>query len=406
MHTNNRMKQVCLVSPVSLREIDARLEALSVHREGREIMNRKAVYYTFRITSLSAPAANILKQEALAAGAELATAWSVIKATDTISDALLMGTYRQLGLITDKIASQQFGLPSIADELRTALDNLFQEHRTFRCRTAVLDFSGRPKLMGILNVTPDSFSDGGRYFSPEAAVEHGLALCGEGADLLDIGGESTKPGSAPVSAEEEKRRVIPVIRELRKRVGIPLSVDTTKAAVAAAALDNGADIVNDISAMTIDPGMSGVVKKFGAGVVLMHMQGTPATMQSNPSYTDVVLEVLSYLEERARYAINEAGIERECIAVDPGIGFGKTIDHNLALLKDIRAFRTLGFPVLAGTSRKSFIGRLTGTDTGERVPGSLATAVWAATHGVDIIRVHDIRETKQALSMINHILDA
>ncbi len=406
MHTNNRMKQVCLVSPVSIREIDARLEALSVHREGRAIMNRKAVFYTFRITSLSAPAANILKQEALAAGAELATAWSVIKAPDTISDALLMGTYRQIGLIMDKIASQQFGLPAIADELRTALDNLFQEHRTLRCRATTLDFSGRPKLMGILNVTPDSFSDGGLFFSPEAAVEHGLALCGEGADLLDIGGESTKPGSAPVSAEEEKRRIIPVIRELRKRVGIPLSVDTTKAAVAAEALENGADIVNDISAMTIDPGMSGVVKKFGAGVVLMHMQGTPATMQSNPSYTDVVLEVLSYLEERARYAISEAGIDRECIAVDPGIGFGKTIDHNLALLKDIRAFRTLGFPVLAGTSRKSFIGRLTGTDTGERVPGSLATAVWAATHGVDIIRVHDIRETKQALSMINHILDA
>ncbi len=400
------MKRVCLVSPASIREIVSHLEALAVHPEGIEIMNRKAVFYTFRIKSLSAPAANILKQEALAAGAELATAWNVIKAPDTLSDALLMGTSRQIGIIAGKIASQQFGLPGIAEELRTALDNLYGERRTFRCRDTVLEFAGGPKLMGILNVTPDSFSDGGKYFSPEAALEHGLALCGEGADILDIGGESTKPGSTPVSAGEEMRRVIPVIRELRKRVGILLSIDTTKASVAAEALENGADIVNDISALNADADMPGVVKKYRAGVILMHMQGTPATMQISPSYDDVMIEVLSYLDERARFAVEEAGIDRTCIAVDPGIGFGKTARHNLSLLKDIRAFRTLGFSVLAGASRKSFIGTTTGADAGARLPGSLAAAVWAATHGVDIIRVHDIKETKQALAMASAILDA
>ncbi len=399
------MKKVYLLSPLSEREIASQFKSLAVHPEGIDIMDKKAVFYTFKIKSLSSPAANILKQEALAAGAELATAWSVIKDPDTITDALLMGTYRQLEIISDKIMSQQFGLSAVAGELRTAITNLFRRHPVLKYKDSSLDFMNGPKLMGILNVTPDSFSDGGKFFSTEAAVEHGLKLCEDGADILDIGGESTKPGNESISPEEEKRRVIPVIKQLRDKIKIPISIDTMKADVAAGALENGADIVNDVSAMGFDRAMPGVVKKYRAGVILMHMKGTPGTMQINPEYNDVIGEILSYLEQRADYAV-QAGIDKEHIALDPGIGFGKTTEHNLLILKDIKAFAALGFPVLAGASRKSFIGKLTGTDMRERLPGSLASALWAASQGVDIIRVHDIKETKQALLMINHIMDA
>ena len=399
------MKKVYLLSPVSVREIAAHFKSLAVHPEGIEIMGKKAVLYTFKIKSLSSPAANILKQEALAAGAELATAWSVIKDPNTMSDALLMGTYRQIELVSDKIASQQFGLSAVAEELRTALQNLFHRHPVLKYKDSSLMFTDGPKLMGVVNVTPDSFSDGGKFFSTQAAVEHGIALAEQGADILDIGGESTKPGSESVGSEEETRRVLPVIKQLREKVKIPLSVDTMKADVAAEALENGADIVNDVSAMSFDNAMSGVVKKYRAGVVLMHMQGTPRTMQMSPEYHDVIGEILSYLEQRANFAV-QMGIDREHIAIDPGIGFGKTIRHNLLILKEIKAFKALGFPVLIGASRKSFIGKITESDTGERLSGSLASALWAATHGVDIIRVHDIKETKQALVMTNHIMDS
>ncbi len=399
------MKKVYLLSPVSVREISSHFKSLEVHPEGIDIMNKKAVFYTFKIKSLSSPAANILKQEALAAGAELATAWSVIKDPDTITDAILMGTYRQIEIISDKIASQQFGLSVVAEELRTDIKNLFHPHPVLKYKDSFLSFTDGPRLMGIINVTPDSFSDGGKYFSTQAAVEHGIALAEQGADILDIGGESTKPGAESVDSEEEKRRVLPVIKQLREKVKIPLSIDTMKADVAAQALENGADIVNDVSALSFDNAMPEVIKRYRAGVVLMHMQGTPRTMQSSPEYHDVIGEILSYLEQRAHYA-EQMGIDKEHIAIDPGIGFGKTIKHNLLILKGIKAFKALGFPVLVGASRKSFIGKITDTDADERLSGSLASALWAATHGVDIIRVHDIKETKQALLMTNHIMDS
>ncbi|MGC8579379.1 MAG: dihydropteroate synthase [bacterium] len=399
------MKKVYLLNPLNVREVISLFKSLSVHHDGIDIMQKKSMFYTFMIKSLSAPAANILKQEALAAGAELATAWSVIKDSNSVTDAVLMGTYRQIELIANKIASQQFGLSSIAGELMNSLQNLFHKHYLLKYRDSMLDFFNGPKLMGILNVTPDSFYDGGRFFSVEAAVEHGVSLCEAGADIIDIGGESTRPGSEPVDSEEEKKRVIPVIRQLRKKVSIPISIDTMKADVATEALENGADIVNDISAMSFDDKMSEVVKKYRAGVILMHMQGTPKSMQLNPQYNDVVAEILNYLNQRAEFAM-EMGIEKEYIAVDPGIGFGKTVHHNLLILKHIKAFKALGFALAIGTSRKSFIGKLTDTEVNDRLWGSLATAIWSATQGVDIIRVHDIKETRYAMSILKHIMDA
>ena len=399
------MRKVYLLNPLDTREIASKFKSLSVHPAGIDIMQKKAVFYAFKIKSLSSPAANILKQEALAAGADLATAWKVIKEPDIITDAILIGTHRQIELIADKIASQQFGLSAIADELKSCLKNLFEQHHAFKYKDSTIDFFNGPKLMGILNVTPDSFYDGGKFVSTKAAVEHGIALYEAGADIIDVGGESTRPGSEAVSPEEEKKRVIPVIKQLKDKIKVPISIDTMKAEVALEALENGADIVNDVSAMSFDQKMPEIIRQHRAGVILMHMKGTPKSMQVNPEYDDVIAEILSYLEQRVGYAV-QMGIDRECIAIDPGIGFGKTVQHNLLILKHIKAFKTLGYPVVLGASRKSFIGKLTNTDVTERLWGSLASAVWATSQGVDIIRVHDIKETKYALSILKHIMDA
>jgi dihydropteroate synthase len=251
--------------------------------------------------------------------------------------------------------------------------------------------------MGIVNVTPDSFSDGGLYLDPEAAVEHALELEREGAAILDLGGESTRPGAEPVSAAEEHRRVIPVIERLvAAGVGAQISVDTAKAEVARAALAAGATIVNDVTAFRGDPELASLVAATGADCVLMHMRGEPRTMQRDPRYGDVVSEVKAFLEERAQDAIG-AGIGEERIMVDPGIGFGKTVRHNLELLNRLDEIVALGFPVVIGTSRKSFIGRLTGREAGDRLPGTIATNVVAYERGARVFRVHEVGPVHDAL---------
>jgi dihydropteroate synthase len=259
----------------------------------------------------------------------------------------------------------------------------------------------RPAVMGVVNVTPDSFSDGGLYLDPGVAVEHGLELAAAGADVLDVGGESTRPGAEPVEADEEIRRVVPVIRRLAAEAGVPVSVDTTKAPVAAAALEAGATIVNDVSAGRFDPAMLPVVAGAGAGYVAMHMQGTPATMQREPRYDDVVAEVGEFLVERLR-AAEEAGVTRSDLIADPGIGFGKTAAHNLELLARLpELVAAVGVPVLVGTSRKAFIGAaLGGLPPEEREEGTLATVVWALDRGASMVRVHDVRPAKEAVRLL------
>ena len=265
-----------------------------------------------------------------------------------------------------------------------------------------LNPDGRVLIMGILNVTPDSFSDGGRFLSPDAAVERALAMEKEGADIIDVGGESARPGADPVPVEEELRRVLPVLERLRGKLRIPISIDTTKAEVAEAALRAGASIVNDISALRFDPAMAPLVAKFGAGLVLMHMLGTPKTMQQAPHYEDVVTEVRDFLAERAQYAQSQ-GIPREAIAVDPGIGFGKTVEHNLELLRRLPELVELGFPVLVGPSRKSFIGAILGLGVEERLEGTLAACAVAVVRGADILRVHDVKEVRRAADLALHL---
>jgi dihydropteroate synthase len=258
------------------------------------------------------------------------------------------------------------------------------------------------KLMGVVNVTPDSFSDGGLYLDAEAAIAHGQELTEAGAEILDVGGESTRPGAEEVSLEEELRRVEPVIAELAGGEAA-ISVDTSKAAVAAAALDAGAGIVNDVTALRGDPEMAALCADRGATVVLMHMLGSPRTMQTNPVYEDVVADVKAFLAERVG-AATAAGIAAERIWLDPGIGFGKTAEHNLELLRRLAELRELGRPLVIGTSRKSFIGRLDGSDAGERLGGTIASSVLAAAEGAAVLRVHDVAEVRQAMAVTTAIL--
>ena len=260
-------------------------------------------------------------------------------------------------------------------------------------------------VMGIVNVTPDSFSDGGLFLDAERAIEHGRRLAAEGAAILDVGGESTRPGAEPVSAEVELERTEPVVRALRgpDGPGVPVSIDTSKAAVAAAALDAGAEIVNDVTALRADPELAGLCAERGCEVVLMHMLGEPRTMQEDPVYEDVVAEVKDFLRGRIEAAV-AAGIAEERISVDPGIGFGKTVEHNLELLRGLGELRELGRPLVVGTSRKRFIGVLTGREVGERLGGTIASNVLALAAGADVLRVHDVREVREALEVAEAIL--
>ena len=275
----------------------------------------------------------------------------------------------------------------------------------WRCRTHVVPLGERTLVMGIVNVTPDSFSDGGSYPSVDDAVKHAIQMVADGADLLDVGGESTRPGSEAVQAEEEQRRVVPVIhRVTRELPDTPVSIDTRKADVARAALDAGAAVVNDISAGA-DPAMFEIVRDSGAGLILMHMKGEPKTMQEDPTYYDVVAEVRGFLGERVEAAV-AAGIDRERLCIDPGIGFGKNLQHNLALLHDIGAFHHLDVAVMVGPSRKRFIGTLTGTEVDDRLEGTAGVVAWCAARGVDVVRVHDMKEMTRVVRVVDAIARA
>ena len=280
-----------------------------------------------------------------------------------------------------------------------------RETRTLDIRGRRFLLGPRTWLMGVVNVTPDSFSDGGLYFDAGPAVDRGLELAAEGADILDVGGESTRPGSLPVPEDEERRRVIPVIGALRKRTEALLSVDTTKASVARAALDAGADIVNDTSAFRFDPAMAGEVARSGAAAVLMHMKGRPLTMQDAPRYDDLLGEVAGFLGDRLRLA-EAAGIPRERVIVDPGIGFGKTFEDNLVLIRRQEAFHALGRPLLMGFSRKAFLGRILGLPPDRRLEGTIAAAVLSVERGAHILRVHDVGPVARAVRAAEAMLGA
>ena len=273
---------------------------------------------------------------------------------------------------------------------------------TLRLPRGELVLGGRLRLMGVVNVTPDSFSDGGQHDDPVRAADHALRLADQGADVLDVGGESTRPGSAGVGADEELSRVMPVVEAIVARSDVPVSIDTSKAAVARTALDAGAAIVNDVTGLRGDPALVDLVAERGVPVICMHMAGTPRTMQDHPHYDDVVHDLTAFFAERlARLA--RAGVDRSQVILDPGIGFGKTVAHNLAILRHIERFHELGRPICVGHSRKSFIGKVLGSAVGDRVIGTVAVSVGLWYHGVHLLRVHDVAEVRQAVDMIHAV---
>ena len=274
--------------------------------------------------------------------------------------------------------------------------------RVFKCGDRAFKLGERTYIMGILNVTPDSFSDGGKFLDPQAAIDHAKLMVKQGADIIDVGGESSRPGSDPVSVEEEKRRVLPVIRRLAKELDVPLSIDTYKSEVAREALATGACLVNDISGLRFSPDMAALVADAEASVVVMHIKGTPKTMQKDPRYKNVVREVRDQLKAQTELA-RKAGVSKDKILVDPGIGFGKTVDHNCKLISEVGQLRKLGYPILIGTSRKTFIGKVLGTEVDDRLEGTIATNVVAVLGGADFVRVHDVKEIKRALTMTDRL---
>ncbi|HEA47168.1 MAG TPA: dihydropteroate synthase, partial [bacterium] len=347
--------------------------------------------------------ANILKQEALSLGAEVATSRSVVDLKGKRSDVLLLGTEKQYRLLVEKLKRQPFSLAEIAEELKNLLVNFKCKRWKIECGKYTLRLGGRTLIMGILNVTPDSFADGGRYDTLDSALLQAERMAGEGADIIDVGGESTRPGTRPVPLQEELRRTIPVIKRLVKRINLPISIDTYKSRVVREALDSGVSLVNDISALRMDKGMAGVVSKYKAPLILMHMQGRPGNMQKNPKYEDVVGEIISFLKERIAFA-KEEGIDEARIIIDPGIGFGKKKEHNLEIFNRLSEFKSLGRPILVGPSRKSVIGDVLGLPVEERLEGTAALVAASILNGTDMVRVHDVREMKQVVGTIDAIL--
>jgi dihydropteroate synthase len=386
--------------------LDARreLELIGVDPAGAGMMAPKMLTRCIKLSGLQCRQANILKQEMLALGGDAAVARGTVACSIEKTDVILIGTDKQLHALCGKLAPQPFGLPDLAAGLKQTLLNSVQRPMSWTTARQRLSLE-RPLIMGILNVTPDSFSDGNLYLDPQSAIDRALEMVDEGADIIDIGGESTRPGAAPVSPGDELQRIIPVISGLSDRTSCPISVDTWKSPVARAALHAGAEIINDISGFTFDPQMAAVAAESGAGVVLMHTHGTPQTMHADTTYVDLIGEVVHSLRESIQQALLD-GVESERIAIDPGIGFAKVAAQNMEILRRLSEFTTLGLPLLVGTSRKSFIGKALGREPGDRLHGTAATVALAVSSGAHILRVHDVREMRDVADMAHAVTRA
>ncbi|MCF7858351.1 MAG: dihydropteroate synthase [Candidatus Cloacimonetes bacterium] len=380
-----------------IEEAKHELKKINVSSQGIEVMAPKALSTAIKLTAVQLGAANILKQEMLSIGGDAAVARGIVNGKQDISDVILLGNLDKMKKLTKKLDNQAiFGLPEIKNDILNLIEQ--KTTKSISCRGELLEFK-TIKIMGILNVTPDSFSDGNKYLAKDKAVARGLEMIKEGADIIDVGGESTRPGSKKVSTDMELERVIPVIRELHERLKVPISIDTTKAEVALEAIKAGAAIINDISALRFDENMIDVLKQNAdIPVILMHMQGQPDNMQNKPYYEDVTEEILLFFEDRINFCLRN-GIEQERIILDPGIGFGKRLQDNLMIIKKIAEFKCLDQPLLLGASRKSFLGKISNSQVSERLPGDLATAAVAFENDIEIVRVHDVKEHKRFLKV-------
>jgi len=388
-------------------EEDARkeMEAIGVEEGGIKIMAPKSIHHCIKFYGLEPQDAIILKQDMLAAGGDVAISQYAIPPHGKRTDALVIGTKTQLRILSKKVGMQYERLEEVGKKISELIENTKKTHEIDIGKK--LRTGKRTLIMGILNVTPDSFYDGGKYNSVESALERARTMVEEGADIIDVGGESSRPGSLPVSKDEELKRVLPVIKAISDELDVPISVDTYRAEVAEEAIKAGAVMVNDITALRGDDGMAKVVSEHGVPICLMHMKGTPQNMQKNPHYGDVMAEIARFLYERAEYAMAE-GIDERNIILDPGIGFGKRtgegIEDNCEIIARLAELKSLGFPVLIGASRKTFIGNLSNTETDERMEGSLGAEAMAIANGADILRVHDVKETKRMAMVVDRIV--
>jgi dihydropteroate synthase len=379
------------------------MENIGVHPKGIELMSKKCVNRVIKLENVEITPALILKQEMLSLGAEAALTKEAISHKPKTTDVLLIGNLKHYQALISKLQTQYFALSKLANKIEEVLNNFIKNDFKLLCGDYQLDLGKRTFIMGILNVTKDSFSDGGLYDEPEKAVERAFEMKEEGADIIDIGGESTRPGAKPCTVKEELQRVLPVVKTLiKENINLPISIDTYKSKVAKACLDEGANIINDISALRFDSNMAKVVAEYKVPVILMHIQGTPQNMQQNPQYKCVVSEIILHLRHRIKAAI-DAGIDIEKIIIDPGIGFGKTVEHNLDILRKLREFKSLGRPILIGTSRKSLIGKILDLPVDERLEGTAATVAASILNGANIIRVHDVKAMKRVARMIDAI---
>jgi len=377
------------------------MEEVGVDVTGMELMKGKTLHLNFKVEGIDPRTANLLKQEMLSLGGDAALDGRGLDCSLKSTDAILIATQRQFEKLILKL-DQHPRLQSLSQSLRETLKNILRTDFSIRCRKRTFKLGGRTLLMGILNVTPDSFSDGDLYFNREKAIAHGLRMVEEGADLLDVGGESTRPGSKPLGLEEELRRVIPVIESLAKEIDVPISIDTYKSAVAQKAIEAGAEMINDISGLHFDPGLAQVAAQGDIPLILMHIRGTPETMQKDVQYDSLFSELLQYLKDSIQKA-ESAGLDPEQIIIDPGIGFGKTLEDNLLIIKNLSELRVLGKPILLGTSRKNFIGKILNSDTADRLEGTLSSIAIGVLNGAQIIRCHDVLQAKKAIAIADAV---
>jgi len=365
------------------------------------LMEGKTLHFNLKVEGIEPRTANLLKQEMFALGGDVAVDERGFDCSTEKTDALLMGNQKHFEKLISKL-EQYPGLNPLGQSIKETLKNISKTQYTIRCRKRTLSLGKRTLLMGVLNITPDSFSDGGLFFDKEKAISHGLGMVEQGVDIIDIGGESTRPGSKPLELEEELRRVIPVIESIAAEVDVPISIDTYKAVVAQRAVEAGAEIINDISGLNFDPNLAKVASKEDIPLVLMHIRGTPETMQKNIHYDSLFSEILQYLKDSIHRA-ESAGLDPCQIIIDPGIGFGKTVEDNLYIIKNLFEFRVLGKPILLGTSRKSFIGKILNVEAGERLEGTLSSITVGVLNGANIIRCHDVLQAKRAIAVADAI---
>jgi len=377
------------------------MKKMGVDPTGVRLMEGKTLHFNLKVEGIEPRTANLLKQEMLALGGDVAVDGRGLDCSTEKTDALLMGTQKHFEKLVLKL-EQYPALNPLGQSIKETLKNISKTQYAIRCRKRTLTLGKRTLLMGVLNVTPDSFSDGGLFYDKEKAIPHGLRMVEEGADIIDIGGESTRPGSKPLELEEELRRVIPVIKSIAAEVDVPVSIDTYKSTVAQKAIEAGAEMINDISGLNFDPTLAEVASREDVPLVLMHIRGTPETMQKNVHYDSLFSEILHYLKDSIHRA-ESAGLDPRQIIIDPGIGFGKTGEDNLFIIRNLFEFRILGKPILLGTSRKSFIGKILDTEVGDRLEGTLSSIAAGVLNGANIIRCHDVLQAKRAIAVVDAV---